>query len=144
MSKGKMKNVIIHLKLFRFEVLIKTQAKYHLLASQPSVWCCKFIVIKGPGKFLWSLQKNRTLLLPRTDSNHFSRASFNFSYVPVFTLCRPSRQILVPRTYRGCPPPTSPGHLLKILFDRLGDVPIWHPRDVPIWRLGDFLKWRPG
>ena len=98
-----MKNVIIHLTLFRFELLIKTQAKYHLPASQPSVWCCKIIVIKGPGKFMWSLQKNRVLLLPRIDLNHFSRASFNFSYVPVFTLCRPSRQILVPRT-----PPEDP------------------------------------
>ena len=30
----------------------------------------------------------------------------------------PSRQILVPRTSRGSPPPTSPGGPLKILFDR--------------------------
>ena len=36
----------------------------------------------------------------------------------------PSRQILVPRTSRGCPPPTSPGRPLKILFDRPGEVPI--------------------
>ena len=28
------------------------------------------------------------MLLPRIDVNHFSKASFNFSYVPVFTLCR--------------------------------------------------------
>ena len=27
------------------------------------------------------------MLLPRIDVNHFSKASFNFSYVPVFTLC---------------------------------------------------------
>ena len=43
----------------------------------------------------------------------------------------PSRQILVPRTSRGRPPPTSPGRPLKILFDRPGDVLIWRSRDVP-------------
>ena len=37
---------------------------------------------------------------------------------------QPSRQILVPRTSRGRPPPTSPSRSLKILFDRPGDVPI--------------------
>ena len=36
----------------------------------------------------------------------------------------PSRQILVPRTSRGRPPPTSPRRPLKVLFDRPGDVPI--------------------
>ena len=49
---------------------------------------------------------------------------------------RPSRQILVPRTSLGRPPPTSLGRPLKILFDG--------PRDVLIWRPGDGLKWRPG
>ena len=49
------------------------------------------------------------------------------------TFPEPSRQILVPRTSRGRPPPTSPGRPLKILFDRPGDVPIWRPRDVLIW-----------
>ena len=39
----------------------------------------------------------------------------------------PSRQILVPRTSRWRLTPTSPGCPLKILFDRLGDVPIWRP-----------------
>ena len=48
----------------------------------------------------------------------------------------PSRQIVVPRTSRGRPPPKSPGRPLKIVFDR--------PRDVPIWRPGNVLKWRPG
>ena len=28
------------------------------------------------------------ILLPRIDVNHFSKASFNFSYIQVFTLCR--------------------------------------------------------
>ena len=28
------------------------------------------------------------MLLPRIDVNHFSKASFNFSYIQVFTLCR--------------------------------------------------------
>ena len=36
----------------------------------------------------------------------------------------PSRQILVPRTSRGRPSPTSPGRPLKFLFGRSGDVPI--------------------
>ena len=36
----------------------------------------------------------------------------------------PSRQMLVPRTSRGRSPPTSPGRLLKILFDRPRDVPV--------------------
>ena len=35
----------------------------------------------------------------------------------------PSRQILVHRTSRGRPPPTSPGRPLKVLFDHPGDVP---------------------
>ena len=56
----------------------------------------------------------------------------------------PSRQILVPRTSRGRPPPTSPGRPIKILFDRPGDVSIWRPGNVSIWRPGDVLKWRPG
>ena len=42
----------------------------------------------------------------------------------------PSRQILVSRASRGRSPPTSPGRLLKILFDRPGDVLIWHSRDL--------------
>ena len=46
----------------------------------------------------------------------------------------PSRQILVPRSSRELPPPTSPGRSLKILFDRPGDVPIRRPGDVLIWR----------
>ena len=35
----------------------------------------------------------------------------------------PRRQILVPGTSRGCPPPTSPGRLYLTLFDHRGDVP---------------------
>ena len=38
----------------------------------------------------------------------------------------------------------SPGHLLKILYDHLEDIPNWCPGDVPIWRPGDVSKWRPG
>ena len=45
----------------------------------------------------------------------------------------PSRQILVPRSSRELPPPTSPGRSLKILFDRPGDVPIWRP-NLTSWR----------
>ena len=56
----------------------------------------------------------------------------------------PSRQILVPRTSWGRPPPASRGRPLKILFDRPGDVSIWRPRDVPIRRPGNVLKWRRG
>ena len=44
----------------------------------------------------------------------------------------PSQQILVPRTSRGCPLPTSPVHPLKILFDVLK----WRPWDFLIWRSG--------
>ena len=54
----------------------------------------------------------------------------------------PNRQILVPRTSRGCPPPTSPGRPLKILFHHPGDVSIWRPGDVLKWHLGDALIWR--
>ena len=80
-----MKNVVIHLTLFWFKLQIKTQGKYHLPflpASQPSVRCCKIILIEGLSKFMSFLQKNRTI-----DWNAVtSKASFNFSYVPVFTL----------------------------------------------------------
>ena len=47
-------------------------------------------------------------------------------------------------TSRGRPPPTSPEHPLKILFDRPQDVPIWCPVDIPICLPGDALEWRPG
>ena len=73
---------------------MKTQGKYHLLflpAPQSSVRCCKIFVIEGFSKFMSFLQKNKTIdwkmLLPRSDVSHFRKASFNFSYVPVFTLC---------------------------------------------------------
>ena len=89
-----MKNVVIHLILFWFELQMKTQGKHHLLflpAPQSSVRCCKIFVIEGFSKFMSFLQKNKTIdwkiLLPRSDVCHFSKASFNFSYVPVFTLC---------------------------------------------------------
>ena len=44
----------------------------------------------------------------------------------------PSRQILVPKTSRGRPCPTSPQRPLNILFDHNGDVPICCPEDVLI------------
>ena len=59
-----MKNVVIHLTLFWFELQIKTQERYHLpflRASQPSVRCCKTILIEGLSKFMSFLQKNRTI-----------------------------------------------------------------------------------
>ena len=64
MSKDKMKNVIIHLTLFWFELQSKAQGKYDLPflpASQPSVRCCKIVVIEGLSKFMSFLQKNRTI-----------------------------------------------------------------------------------
>ena len=67
---------------------------------------------------------------------------WNRSCFPSFIKPIPSRQILVSRTSRGRPPPTSPGHPLKILFDRPGDVPSWRPGDVLKWRPGDVLIWR--
>ena len=51
--------------------------------------------------------------------------------------CLPSQQMLVPRTSRGRPPPTSTGRLLKTLFD--------YPRHVLNWRCGGVSKtswWR--
>ena len=62
---------------------------------------------------------------------------WNRSCFPSFIKPIPSRQILVSRTSRGRPPPTSPGHPLKILSDRPGDVPIWRLGDVLIWRSRD-------
>ena len=39
--------------------------------------------------------------------------------------CQPSQKILVARASQGRPPPPSPGHPLKILFDHLGDFLNW-------------------
>ena len=89
-----MKNAVIHLTLFWFELQIKTQGRYHLpffRASQPSVRCCETILIEGLSKFMSFLQKNRTIdwnVVTTIDANHFSKASFDFLYAPVFTLCR--------------------------------------------------------
>ena len=88
MFKEKIKNVVIHLTLFWFDVQIKSQGKYNLpflQFSQPSVHCCKIFVISGLSKFMSFLQKNGTIdwnVLPRIDVDHFSKASFNFFYVP--------------------------------------------------------------
>ena len=51
----------------------------------------------------------------------------------------PTRQILVPGASRGRPPLASSRRPLKILFDRLPDVPIRRPRDVMKWRSRDIL-----
>ena len=95
MSKEKMKNVVIYLTLFWFELHIKTHRKYHLTFlpafQQPSVRCCKIVVIEGLSKFMSFLRRIGPLigmLFRRIDVNHLSKASFNFSYVPVFTVCR--------------------------------------------------------
>ena len=42
----------------------------------------------------------------------------------------------------GHPPPTSPGRLLKILFEYSINVQIWRPGDVLKWCPGDILIWR--
>ena len=55
----------------------------------------------------------------------------------------PSRQMLVPRTSRKRPPPTSPGRPLKILFDHPGDILIWRPVNVQKWRPWNVLIWCP-
>ena len=94
MPNENIKNVLINLKLLWFELQIKTQGIYHLPllpTSQPSIRCCKIVVNEGLNKFMSFLQKNRTLigmLLLLIDVHHFSKALFNFSYVPVVTLCR--------------------------------------------------------
>ena len=86
-----MKNAI-HLTLFCFKLHIKTQGKYHLPflpASQPSVRCCK-IVTDGLSKFISFLQRNRTIDWNAVTTHWCKptqKASFNFLYVPVFTLC---------------------------------------------------------
>ena len=78
-----------------------------------------------------------TTLLISTLSQAYNILKILESVAMVITYwLRPSRQILVPRTSLGRPPPTSLGRPLKILFDG--------PRDVLIWRPGDGLKWRPG
>ena len=62
--KKKIKNVVIHLTLFLFELQTKTQGKYHipfLPVSQSSARCCKIFVIEGLSKFMSFLQKNRTI-----------------------------------------------------------------------------------
>ena len=95
MSKEKIRNAVIYVTLFWFELQIKTQGKYHLpflLASQPSVRCCKIVVIENfalanSWVFCRRIGSLIGMLLPRTDVNHFSKASFNFLYVPFFTLC---------------------------------------------------------
>ena len=62
-------------------------------------------------------------------------------FVLICLFCLPSRNILVSSTFRGLPPPTSLGRLLKILFHRPRDVPIWSCGHVPIWRPRDVLIW---
>ena len=60
------------------------QAKEEDPFEQPSIRCCKIVVAEDLSKFMSFLQKNKT-----TDWNVVtSKASFNFSYVPDFTLCR--------------------------------------------------------
>ena len=59
------------------------------------------------------------------------------------TFPEPSRQILVPRTSRGRPPPTSPGRPLKILFDRPNLTPWGRPEMTSRGRLNLMFKGRP-
>ena len=97
------------------------------------------------------LEKGLGIVSPSHFASDFSQKIFLTLYILLtdkviaFTywhMVTPSRQILVPRTSLGRPPPTSPGRPLKILFDRPGNVPIWHPGDVLKWRPGDVLIWR--
>ena len=47
-----------------YKLHIKTQGEYHLFllpASQPSVRCCKIVVIEGLSKFMSFLQKNKII-----------------------------------------------------------------------------------
>ena len=55
----------------------------------------------------------------------------------------PSRQIFVPRTSRGRPPPTSPGRPLKILFDRPNLTPWGRPEMTSRGRLNLMFKGCP-
>ena len=75
-------------------------------------------------------------------SNYF--ISLIVSFISSFEINKvPSRQVLIPRTFPGRPPPTSPGRPRKTLFDHPRDVLIWRPEDVPIWHLLYVLNWRP-
>ena len=56
--------------------------------------CCKIVVIEGLSKFMSFLQKNRTIDLNVVTS----KASFNFLYVPVFTL---SFQWWILKSFKG-------------------------------------------
>ena len=72
----------------------------------------------------------------------FSMHSFlEYCYKIVFV--GNAQPILSPRTSRRHPPPTSPGGILKVLFDHPRDVPNWRPGDLLIWRPGDVSKWCP-
>ena len=79
----KMKNVVIHLILFWFELQMKTQGKHHLLflpAPQSSVRCCKIFVIEGFSKFMSFVQKNKTIDSARL---HLTFRMFQFSLFAV-------------------------------------------------------------
>ena len=58
----------------------------------------------------------------------------------------PRWQILIPRTSRGRPLPTSLERLLKILFNHPEDVPIWRPKSTsqgrPLQKGFQHFPWR--
>ena len=59
-----MKNAVIHLTLFWFELQIKAHGKYNLPflpASQPSVRCYKVVPTEGLTKLMSFFQKNGTI-----------------------------------------------------------------------------------
>ena len=89
-----------------------------LISSASIIGCFQKVNFQGINLLIWNFELSSALL------------------------SAPSRQILVPRTSRGHPPPTSPGRPLKILFDHSGDVLIWRPGYVLKWRPGDVKIWR--
>ena len=92
MSKKKMKNFVIHLTLFSLSYRLKPKENIYL-SFQPLYH--PFNAVKS--SLLKALANLRAfsrrvgpmigMLLPRIDLNHFNKASFNFLYVSVFTIC---------------------------------------------------------
>ena len=85
---------------------------------------------------------NFWLVVKKIPSMDYNIIIFYFSsWKKTSWMSYPSRQVLVPRTSWGRPPPTSPGRCLKIPFDHPGDVPKWCPGDVLIWCSRDVPGW---
>ena len=81
---------------------------------------CYVLLNKQTLRYFYSVEKivNKIAVL------HRAKLKINCVY------STPSRQILDPKMSQGCPLPTYPERVLKMLFDHPGDVLIWGPMDV--------------